>query len=257
MSSLYGPDSSKHNKIHNNTSLYDFLKGEIADHYTVPEEQGFHMTGNIGSLFNSNPSYLNSIYDGIVLNPKNQTDGSNTLIGRIKPSKKDWQVLKQSQPTTPCLYCDEQPLSELLPYYPNTESKEHPNGIPNRLLNPNCNLKLGTNASPTVAGIALTGLNNYNVLNNPENDIGHELDPYGIATPNGLRVIGQGKYSTDKLGPGLSVPNLKVERNTNSGKYVANPSNQFSNIPGVPLYQTGNWPEEVPHNFIQNFNDYA
>ena len=257
MTSIYGTNSPKHNKIHQDTSLYGFLNGDIADHYTVPEERGFHMTGNIGSLFNSNPSYLKNVYEGIVLNPKNQTDSSNTLIGRVIPAKKDWKVLDQQQPTTPCLYCDEQPLSELLPYYPNTESKEHPNGIPNVLLNPNCNLKLGTDASPTVAGISLMGVNNYNLLNNPENNIGHELNPYGLATGYGLRGLGQGRYSTVPLANGLLVPNLKVERNANSGKYVANPSNQFSNIPNVPLYQTGNWPEDVQGNFIQNFNDNA
>ena len=76
--------------------------------YTVPEEIGFQTTGNIGSLLNSHPTKLVSINDGILFNPTNRTDSSETIVGRVHPMKNDWRVLHAEQPPTPPLYCNEQ-----------------------------------------------------------------------------------------------------------------------------------------------------
>lgn len=238
-------------KNNKEVSLLNFVNGVRSADYTVPEERGFLTTGNIGSLLNSSPCYLNEIHDGILINNGNQTDHSETYIGRIHPMKNDWVPLKRAQPSTPRQYCNEQPLSELLPYYPNTASPENPKGIPNYLLNPNCNLQLGGVAAPQVYGGTTAFVNNPDVVNNPYNDIGYELEPYGIAQSNGMRALSQGKNSCNKLSPGLNVPNLKTEQN-NKGAFVTKPTT-FNEI--VPLYQTGDWTSQVPNNFLKNFND--
>ena len=235
----------------NNNTLLNFLNGRRASSYVVPEEKGFHTTGNIGSLLNSSPSYLNTITNGILLNNQNLTDNSNTFIGKTHAMKHDWKPLKESQPTTPLLYCNQQQLSELLPFYPNTETFENPNGIPNILLNPNCNMQIDNVAAPQIYGGTSAFVNNPDVLNNPHNDIGHELQPYGIANHNGMRALSQGKNSCQILKDGLNVPNLQVHQNKN-GAYIASPRTMY---PGIPLYQVGDWTNEVPNNFLQEFNE--
>jgi hypothetical protein len=237
-------------EIKNNkeVNLYNFLNGARATDYTVPEEMGFQTTGNIGSLLNSHPSKLYNIHDGIMFNPTNRTNHDETIVGRVHPMKKDWRVLEQEQPQTPQLYCDEQPLSELLPFYPN--------GIPNKVLNPTCNMTLGGIASPTLAGISTMGLNNHNLLNNPYNDIGHEVNAYGNANENGVRALGQGRVACEKLTSGHNVPALNVNTN-NHGAYVANPGLSLTGQENLQdLYAVGNWtdPNIFPNNFINNFN---
>ena len=238
------------NKSAKNLNLLNFLNGKRATAYTVPEEIGFQITGNIGSLLNSHPAKLASINEGILFNPKNHTDSYNTIIGRVHPMKKDWTVLhkNEEQPPTPSLYCNEKPLSELMPFYPN--------GIPNKILNPTCDMTIDGVASPTLAGISMMGGNDPNMFNNPYNDIGHEINAYGIANKYGTRALGQGKNSCEKLTDGLNVPPLKVENN-NQGAYVANPA---LSLPGQKnlqdLYAVGNWtdPKLFPNNFINEFN---
>lgn len=225
-------------------NLLNFINGTRGTDYTVPEERGFHTTGNIGALLNSNPNYMRSIHDGLLLNPKNTTVHSETIIGRIDADKHNWNILTNLQPETPLIYCNHQQLSELLPYYPN--------GAPNVYLTPNCNMQLDNVASPTLAGIATTFVNNPNVLNNPNNNIGHELQTYGFANNNGMRALSQGKNACQELNNGLNVPNLRVDKNDNSA-YIANPA-QFSE--DVPLYQVGNWPDHTS-NFLTEFNHYA
>ena len=234
-------------------SLFNFLNGNRANVYTGSEEKGFVTTGNIGSLLNSSPCYLNKIHTGILLNNRNKTDHTNTFIGRTLPTKNDWIPLKQPQPETPQTYCDIQPLSELLPYYPNTATSEHPHGIPNILLNPNCNMQIGGQPAPQVYGGTTAFINNPNVFNNPYNDIGHELEPYGIAEKNGLRALSQGKNSCEKLGAGLNIPNLDIHKNKH-GAYIANPATMH---PDFPLYQVGNWTDIQSNNlnFLQEFNN--
>lgn len=231
-------------KNSNECNLFDFLKGSIAKEYTVPEETGFQINGNIGSLLNSHPSQLASINDGILFNPTNRTDSSQTIVGKIHPMKNDWTTLKHEQPPTPLLYCNEQPLSELMSHYPNN--------VPNKILNPTCNMTINGVASPTLAGISLMGGNNPNMFNNPNNDIGHELNAYGHANANGTRALGQGKVSCQKLTEGHNVPPLKVDNNIN-GAYVSNPHQSLYN---TPLYQVGDWTnsKQFPNNFINTFN---
>jgi hypothetical protein len=243
--------SIEHIQNANDNSLLGFLNGHRAGVYTVPEEKGFQTTGNIGSLLNSSPCYLNKITDGVLLNNRNLTDHSETFIGKTKSSNHEWISLKQQQPSTPLLYCNQQPLSELLPYYPNTETPQNPKGIPNILLNPNCNMQIGGVAAPQIYGGTTAFVNNPNVLNNPNNDIGHELEPYGVAVANGLRGLSQGKNSCDKLASGLNVPNLHVHTNDNNA-YIASPRTMH---PDIPLYQVGDWTNEVPDNFLQEFNN--
>lgn len=229
------------------SNLFDFLKGSIAKEYTVPEETGFQINGNIGSILNSSKDKLCEIQDGIMFNPTNLTDSNDTIIGRVHPMKKDWTVLEQKQPSTPLLYCNEQPLSELLSHYPN--------GVPNRILNPTCNMTINGVASPTLAGISLMGGNNPDMFNNPYNDIGHELNTYGHANANGTRALGQGKVSCQKLTEGHNVPPLKIDTN-NNGAYVSNPHQSLVN---APLYQVGDWTNsnQFPDNFINTFNQHV
>lgn len=230
-------------------NLLNFLNGSQAKAYTTPEEKGFHLTGNIGSLLNINPIKLSSVEDGIMFNPINHTDSTNTIISKVHPAKKDWKILQQEQPLTPQLYCDEQPLSELMPFYPN--------GIPNKILNPTCNMTIDGVASPTLAGISIMGINDPTIFNNPYNDIGHQINAYGYANEYGTRALGQGKVSCQKLTEGLNVPPLKLNIN-NNGAYVANPALSF---PGQydlqDLYQVGNWSDsnKFPGNFINEFNN--
>uniref|UniRef100_A0A6C0LCP5 Uncharacterized protein n=1 Tax=viral metagenome TaxID=1070528 RepID=A0A6C0LCP5_9ZZZZ len=240
--------------IHENKSLKDinllnFLNGIRTTTYTVPEEFGFQTTGNIGSLLNSHPTKLSNIYDGIMFNPTNRTDSSGTIIGRVHPMKNDWTILTVEQPPTPQLYCNEQPLSELMPFYPN--------GVPNKILNPTCNMTIDGVASPTLAGISMMGGNDPSMFNNPHNDIGHQINAYGYANKYGTRALGEGKVACQELTEGLNVPPLKVKRNNHSA-YVANPG---LSLPGQTdlqdLYTVGNWtdPQKFPNNFINRFNE--
>ena len=240
-----------HNNNNNGPNVYGFINGNIGTAYVNPEEKGFQVHGNIGSLLNSSACFLNNIHEGILLNSQNLTDHTNTIVGRVTSENNTWQIPAEPQPPTPLLYCDKTHLSELLPFYPNTESNLHPNGIPNILLNPNCDMKLGGHATPHLAGISSAFVNNPDVLNDTPNDIGHEVNPFGIANSNGLRALGQGRNSCQKLTQGHLVPYLNVEKNINNS-YIANPTTFH---PDVPLYQVGNWPEKVPGNFLQEFNN--
>lgn len=239
------------NKSSKDLNLFNFLNGKRATAYTVPEEIGFQTTGNIGSLLNTHPTKLASINDGILFNPTNRTDSKETIVGRVHPMKNDWKVLHAEQPPTPQLYCDEQPLSDLMPFYPN--------GVPNKILNPTCNMTIDGVASPTLAGISMMGGNNPNMFNNPHNDIGHQINAYGFANEHGTRALGEGKVACQELTEGLNVPPLKVQNN-NNGAYIASPA---LSLPGQTdlqdLYAVGNWsdPNKFPNNFINIFNQHV
>jgi hypothetical protein len=240
--------TSIHNvKTNKNVNLYDFLTGNRATEYTVQEETGFPTTGNIQALLNSNPHSLRNVYDGIMFNPTNHTNDLETTIGKINPKKHDWTPLKQPQPKTEQIYCDEMPHSELLPFYPN--------GVPNIVLNPTCDMSLGGTASVTLAGISTMGITDINVLNNPYNNIGHELNPYGIATKYGQRVLGQGFNACQDIGAGLNVPILKTKPN-NNGSFISVPTQMNKDI---PLYQVDDWSDSTnfPNNFLAEFNNYV
>ena len=237
--------SVHHNHNNNDLNLYDFILGNRAP-IVNKEEVGFRVNGNIGSLLNSNENYLKGIHEGILFPGTGITDHSQNLIGKIHPTKNDWASLKNSAPDTPLLYCNNQYQSELLPNYPNGL----PNGLPNTLLSPDCNMKLGNAASPTLYGETTAFINDPNILNNPVNNIGHEIQAYGIANQYGMRALGQGKYACQKLENGHNVPTLKVEENIN-GSYIANP---ISVHPDIPLYPAGNWPQ-ITNNFLKEFNN--
>lgn len=247
MSSIHENKSSK------DINLFNFLNGKRATAYTVPEEIGFQTTGNIGALLNSHAAKLANINEGILFNPTNHTDSSETIVGRVHPKKNDWTVLhkNEEQPPTPQLYCDEQPLSELLPFYPN--------GVQNKILNPTCNMTIDGVASPTLAGISMMGGNDPKMFNNPYNDIGHQINAYGFANEYGTRALGEGKVACQELTEGLNVPPLKVQGN-NNGAYIASPG---LSLPGQTnlqdLYTVGNWtdPNKFPNNFINTFNQHV
>ena len=228
-----------------NLNLYNFLNGQRSNDYTVQEEQGFQTTGNIQALLNSNPHSLKYITDGILFNPTNHTNNDETFINKINPTKQDWDPLSEPQPTTPHIYCDQQHNSELLPFYPN--------GVPNTVLNPTCKMMIDETASATLAGISTFGITDPYILNNPYNDIGHELNPYGYATPYGIRVLSEGKTACEDIGAGLNVPTLKTYQNDN-GAFVAKPTQMDENI---PLYQVGDWTNSnnFPDNFLAEFNE--
>lgn len=227
----------------NNLNLNNFLNGHIAETYTVPEETGFQITGNIGALLNTNPNKLVTVKEGIMFNPFNHTDSTNTFVGKITAAKHDWARQKTPQPNTPLLHYNEKQTSDLLPQYPN--------GIENINLTPSPFMTLNGYASPTIAGITTFGINNPNILNNSNNDIGNELNTYGYANMNGTRALSQGRNSCEKLTPGLNVPELKVSTNKHNA-YVANP---VTMQPDIPLYQVGDWTKYAPNNFLNEFNN--
>lgn len=227
--------------IDSNLNLYDFIQGQRAKTINQ-EESGFRINGNIGSLLNSNPRDLKNIHEGIIYSNANITDHSNNILGRVHAMKNDWKQLEKTAPDTPLLYCNYQYNSELLPTYPN--------GIPNKVLSPDCNMMIGNTASPTLYGETTAFVNDHNVLNNPINNIGHEVQPYGFSNQYGMRALGQGKNACQKLENGNNVPILKVQNN-NNGSYISNPVSVHSDI---PLYQVGNWTEVKP-NFLSEFND--
>jgi hypothetical protein len=235
----------KNIRNNNNLGLNNFLNGHIAEKYTVPEEIGFHITGNIGALLNTNPRKLESVKEGIMFNPYNYTDSSDTFIGKVHAAKHDWVQQKIAQPNTPLLHYNERQTSDLLPLYPN--------GIPNLNLTPSPNMTLNGYASPTIAGITTFGVNNPDVLNTSSNDIGNELNTYGHANVNGTRALSQGRVSCQKLTQGLNVPELRVEHNIR-GAYVANP---IKTHPNIPLYQVGDWTTHMPNNFIKEYNNHV
>lgn len=229
----------------NNLNLYNFLNGQRSNDYTVQEECGFQTTGNIQALLNSNPNQLKHIYEGLLFNPTNHTNDDENILGKIHATKKDWSPLRKSQPKTPQLELNNKSNSELLPLYPN--------GVPNTILGPTRDMMIDGTTSVTLAGISTFGVTDPSILNNPYNDIGHELNPYGIATEFGTRVLSEGKYSCKDIGAGLNVPTLKTYPN-NNGAFYAKPTQMDSNI---PLYQTGNWTDETvfPENFFAEFNN--
>ena len=240
--------TSIHSIPHNNNlNLYNFLNGQRSNDYTVQEELGFQTTGNIQALLNSNPNQLKHVYEGILFNPTNHTNDNENVLGKINATKKDWSPLRESQPKTPNVNLSYKPNSDLLPLYPN--------GVNNTVLGPTRDMMIDGTTSVTLAGISTFGLTGQgaSILNNPYNDIGHELNPYGIATEFGTRVLSEGKYSCEDIGAGLNVPTLKTYPN-NNGAFYAKPTQMDLNI---PLYQTGDWTNEqyFPDNFFAEFNN--
>ena len=224
-----------------NLNLYNFIEGQRAN--TVnKEEAGFRVNGNIGSLLNSNPDYLRSIHSGILYPGSGVTDHSENIIGRINLTKHNWRPLKETAPDTPLLYCNNQLNSELLPSYLN--------GIQNNVLSPDCNMMLGNVASPTLYGETTAFVNDPNVLNNPEHNIGHEVNANGIANKFGMRALGQKNYACYPLVNGNNVPTLQVQENKN-GAYISKP---ISVHPDIPSYQVGDW-TKTKTNFLSEFND--
>ena len=208
----------------NNINLYDFIEGKRVTAGVHPEESGLPLQGNINRHVRLEPDYLKKTYDNVLFNP-------------ISQSYRSYSV------PTPLLYCNKSNKSELLP--------EYPNGTPNMFLSPDCNLKLNKVMSPTLYGETTAFVNDSDILNNPQNNIGHEVQTYGIANQFGMRALSQGKYANKKLQNGQNNPALDIQQN-NNGMFYAKP------VPveaGIPLYQVGNWPEFFPNNFLKEFND--
>jgi hypothetical protein len=224
------------------SNLYNFIKGDIANNYTVPEERGFLIQGNVGSLLNTNDNHLKSIQQGLMINRVNKTNDSETFINKIHPAKADWEVGDVMQPATPMKYCQNNIVqSELLPNYPN--------GVKNNVLSPTCDLTLGNVGSPTLYGASTFGINDPNVINNACNNIGHEIETYGEANMYGSRALGQGKSAVQGLQAGYNVPDLYT--NKVKGAYITKPGTFNKD---VPLYQVGDW-TTIPGNFLYNFNN--
>ena len=227
-------------------NLYNFTNGDIADNYTIKEERGFPIQGAIGSILNSNDNVLKNINDGLFLNIKNKTDHSHDMINTIFPRTMNHDGLYSNphheQPDTPLLYCDTSiKTSELL--------EQYPNGVPNKFIAPNCFLKVNNVLSPTLYGASTFGLNDVDILNNPNNNIGHEIENFGSANKYGSRAIGQGRNACKELMPGYNVPSLYTNNNNNS--YISEPGTFDKD---VPLYQVGDWTKQ-PDNFMYEFNN--
>lgn len=237
--------------------LNKFMEGNIAENYINKEEKGFPIQGTIGPILNVNPqNNFNKINDGLVVNPlfktidpgfSNRNDflnsENNIGINQISPTDNNWVNPKIKQPRTPITYCKDDQVSELLPRYPN--------GIVNKNLYPNCEtLTLDNKGSPLLYGASTFGINDSSLLNNPNNNIGHEVNTFGLANQTGSRALGQGKTACKKMLPGFNVPSLEVSKNEN-GAYISSPV-PFNDE--IPLYQVGDW-TKIPDNFLYNFEN--
>lgn len=252
-------------KQRQNTNLYSFLQGKIGIDYTVPEEQGFEIQGNIGAILNTKEQILKDVNNGLIINTLNRTNNNLNLINNIEPNKADWSTQNSHVIPTPLLLNDHYFLhkkSDLLPIYPNSEN------IPNKYITPDYNLEIDGKASPTLYGESLAFINKPELIINPFNNIGNELEPYGLAVSSGMRGLSQGKNSCIKDGfvqPGLNVPVLGIQNNNKS--YVANPSPQYNGQTRENLYAVGNWAQCTdnnqcsvfgpPYNFIREFNTFV
>lgn len=231
--------------INHSPNLYSFIEGARAKSYVHPEEMGFRSSGNVGILLNVDENKLKNIKDGLVLNPINDTDHSNNIIGNLHPSKNDFRVSKMHKITTPLKYCQEYShQSNLAPYYFNGEE--------NKVLNPDCNFQIGDGPSPTLYGATTFLANKPEVLNTAYNSIGHEIDTFGFGNEYGGRALTEVSSACQKLRPGFNIPLLKTENNTR-GAFLAE-RQKFSPHQGG-MYAVGDWVNDVPGNFVQNFQN--
>ena len=224
-------------------TLNNFTKGNIASNYTVREEQGFPIQGAIGSILSLPKQSIDDVQDGLIINRLYKTNSSNNQINKFSPSHKNYVNPTIEQPSTPLLYCNSNHQSDLLPFYPN--------GQPNLNLNPSCdNLTINGTGSPTLYGTSTFGLNDIDLINNPNNSIGHELQYQGNANNLGSRSLGEGRHSCKELLPGYNVPNLKINNVSTETGYISEPVS-FNH--SIPLYQVGDWTKEGD-NFLKEFN---
>jgi len=232
-------------------SLNKFMNGNIAENYTIQEEQGFPIQGSVGAILNvDKKNKLDTVNNGLIINTKVDTnekyknrDYSNIGINEHSNRDKDWVNPIVSQPSTPLKFCNTNQNSELLPNYPN--------GIENKNITPTCNnLTINGVGSPMLYGASTYGVNDPSLLTNPQNNIGHEIEPYGVANDYGFRAIGQGKNSCKPMMPGFNVPTLELSKN-NNGSYLSSPTTFNKDI---PLYQVGNW-TEIPNNYLSNYEN--
>lgn len=244
--------------INNNTfidfgmkPINHFMNGNIADNYTIQEQQGFPIQGAVGTILNvDKDKKLDNVNNGLVINTDVSTNNNQIFnsINRKSSNDNNWVNPNTPQPPTPILYCGEKKsgddeLSELLPYYPN--------GIPNVNVNPNCKtLTLNGVGSPLLYGASTFGVNDSSLLTNPQNNIGHEIETFGISNEFGSRALGQGKNACKPMMPGFNVPTLKTNKNKNN-TYISSPTALNKHI---PLYQVGDW-TKIPGNFLNNFEN--
>tara|TARA_B100000886_G_C20409508_1_gene486367 strand:+ start:40 stop:810 length:771 start_codon:yes stop_codon:yes gene_type:complete len=248
--------------INNNTfmefgmnSLGKFMNGNIAENYTIQEEQGFPIQGAVGTILNIKKKQdVENVKNGLVVNPLNKTkniEGGrlgpllsvDAGINQLSPLDNNWVNPKMPQPMTPLKYCNDTQVSELLPKYPN--------GITNNTLTPNCKtLTLNNIGSPLLYGASTFGVNDSSLLTNPQNNIGHEIETFGLSNEYGARALGQGKNACKPMISGFNVPSLNTFKNEN-GSYISTPVS-FNN--DIPLYQVGDW-TNIPGNFLHNFEN--
>ena len=228
--------------------LNNFMNGNIANNYTVQEQQGFPIQGSVGSILNIEKNEnLNNVNNGLIINPLLSTidknNGDIIEINKLKEDNNTFINTKINQPSTPILYCNENQKSELLPNYPN--------GIENNNISSNCKtLTINNVGSPLLYGVSTFGINDPSLLTNPNNNIGHEIETYGNSNKFGSRVIGQGKNARKSLLPGYNVPTLETQK-TDNNSFISIPTSFNEDI---PLYQVGNW-TNISDNYLKNFNN--
>ena len=187
-------------------NISNFTKGNIANNYSQPTEFGFNIQGNIGSILNDKK--CDNKTDLCINNQMNTTNNNNLFID-----------LGTS------IISDGINKSELLPNYPS-------NNV-NLLLGADTNQKLNNEIHPSLYGETTYGLNHSDIMNNNENDIGHEYDAYGNSNEHGSRALPEGKHSTHSMLPGYNVPEMNIYKKDN-GKYV-------SSIPLNTVHGAGDW----------------
>jgi len=207
-------------------SLENFTNGKRMNNYSEKTDYGFYTQGNIGSILNDKTCQSETFKGGgICVNQRNHTEKVSTHFLEYATKKLDTSITQ----------------SELLPHYPN--------GVKNMILGPEENLTLDRVGYPSLYGTTTAFINKPELINNPDNNIGHEIQSYGLANSSGSRSLGQGRHSKIDMTPGQNIPNLKV-KNIN-GNYISTPVPIESDL---NLYQVGNW-TKLPNNFISNFEN--
>ena len=164
-------------------SLLNFTNGKSSEYYSSPSEIGFNVQGNIGAILNDTScENITSIQGGICVNQKNKTKDPGTILNNIHLSNRhnEYEPYYTEQDTEIITNGIEQ--SQLLPHYTN--------GIPNMILGPSPNLTLNGVGYPSLYGETTAFINNPNLINNPNNNIGHQVSSMGLANINGSRGLG-------------------------------------------------------------------
>ena len=188
-------------------TILNFTKGKRSENYSQPTQFGFNIQGNVGAILNSKKCDNKT---DLCINNRMNTENETNLFTDLGTS----------------IISNGINQSELLPNYPNSNQT-------NLLLGSDTNQNLENSMHPSLYGETTYGLNHSDIMNNSENNIGHEYTPYGNSNEHGSRALSQGKHSTHSMLPGYNVPQLEITQRSDS-TYVAS-------MPLNSIHGAGDW----------------